>query len=186
MSVDSKDKETVKVTICEWTNYSGKRCRSTTSGSKLCAKHDVLIGDYKIMKYPDKNKQELCSTTKNHKVAPRSKEHLKGLMKKYGGYETDDVNVYTTGGMAEDGDISHQDYIKILSDETCYYYEPARATSRDEKSQLNANKLRVEIIESCDNVGIINVRSTLYCKQCYIKESKKNGHPTIETIETKP
>jgi hypothetical protein len=164
---DIKD-NIMKISICEWYSYNGKRCRRTCdTDSEFCNFHNVLKEDFKILK-----KEEDCSVRRDIKIIPRNKDHVKGILTKLRYDDSDIVDVYLPGGSTEEGSIAEDDYIELTVDETKYYYESKKGSEK-------AKSLRIMLTEDCVENAVISVRSEPFCRNCYIKKSKKIGYPHL-------
>ncbi len=156
--------------ICTWYSYNGKRCRQFCK-DEFCKKHTLLITDFEYLK----NSKDLeCSTKKDVKITPRSKEHLNYVMMQLK-YETTYVDVYTSADIVEEGDITSDDFIE-LPDKTKYFYSGSRG-------QYKAKDIKILFVDYCKSDPIIKVNDMYYCKECYIKNAKKLDYPVINLIK---
>jgi len=145
------------MSICAWTTYKGNHCKKTSTGSegKFCLVHCELIKEY------SKVKTELCETSKEIKVEPRNKKHLKTIMKQLNN-EDDIVQVCLAGGSIEEAHIDNVDYILLDSDNSRFYYRP-------ERGQYRAKNLKVILRSYCENHSTVKVGNVHYCEECYKK-----------------
>lgn len=148
--------------VCNWMTYKGNHCRKNTlkngkTSCKYCLMHKEIINDYKKVKKSD----ELCETFKEIKMIPRSHKHIKHIMASMDN-DDDIVQVYMSGGLIEDADISHELYILLLSDNSKFYYNGKRG-------QLKAKNLKIVLRKYCQNNSCVDVRGSLYCEECYKK-----------------
>ncbi len=93
-----------------------------------------------------------------------------------------DVVLPGSSNVTEEADISNEDYIEMVADESRYYYEPEK---REEgtKRKLSARTLKVVIDTSCLEIGKIKANGSHYCEECYKKTGVKNGFPILENLE---
>jgi hypothetical protein len=147
--------------ICNWSTYN-THCRRNIKHTdkcinKFCSLHKELMEEYK--KFNDSD--ELCETFQEIKIVPRSYKHIKSVMSSINN-EDDTVQVYMSGGLIEDADITCSEYIELLSDNCRYYYNPR-------KGQNKVKDLKVILKRYCDNNCIVSVGDIKYCENCYKK-----------------
>lgn len=166
--LEEKIKEfSVKDEICDWITYDNKQCKRHSVAChgdyKFCKLHKKMLNDYKI----NNDSEELCESYKKVKIIPRSYKHIKYFMRDIDNEETI-VNICFPGGCTEEADISNDEYILLLSDDSKYYY-------KYERGDLKAKDLRLLLKKYCKNNGKINIDGVIYCKDCYknIKNSPK-------------
>lgn len=169
------------INICKWITYANKRCRKITD-KDFCRVHHKLLEDYEYLESAeDADGSELvCETASTIKVVPRSREHLVSVMKKIGLEEELNVEIIFPGGSIESGEISAEDYIEMF-DKTRYYYENDSKT----KGLKKTKDIKVILEKYCQEDPVVRYNEVCYCKECYVKESKKNGYPTLNTIKNK-
>jgi hypothetical protein len=160
----------IPITICCWYTYSGKRCKQLSNNKKFCKKHEVLVKDFKFI---ENGKDYECSTKKDIKFSPRSKEHLEYMMTKLG-HQTSYVDVCFGDGLMEEGDISSNDYIE-LSDKSKYYYEGTRG-------DLKTKNIKLYFEDFCKHFPVIGILENMYCEQCYKNVAKKLDYPAISLL----
>ena len=183
MSKEQKQDESLPdIAICEWFSYNGRRCRCTVSSSSLkknfCNKHNILIHDYKLVD-PNDTSINCCTKTKV-KVVPRSKQHVVQILEQFN-YETEFVDVYFPGGFVEEGSTEHDDYIELISDGTKFYYDGTDQCS--EKGSRKTKNIKLSFENVCPNDPVVAVKDDVYCKECYIKISKKLGYPKLKLLQ---
>lgn len=159
--------------ICYWGSYEGTRCRRNVErGEKFCAMHLEFLQDYKVLK---ENEDVLCSMKTPIKIEPRSYKHLMSVMKQLNTSGTTvDVMIKNSVGLVEEADISDDQYICLLSDDSKYYYH-------DEKARLKAKQLRVLLTKFCDNPAVVRCKDDeQYCETCY----KRLDHvPILQSLK---
>lgn len=161
----------VPIAICEWYSYNGRRCRgSRNQDVDFCDYHTVLKNDFQIL---DKEDDSSCCVKKDIKLIPRNKNHITYVMDNLGYDQPDNVDVCLPGGSVEEGSIIADDYIVLAADDTKYYYE-------SHKGKEKAKTLRILLTDHCDEIGVVSVRDSVYCQDCYIKASKKLGYPSLK------
>lgn len=143
--------------ICNWCTYNGTHCRrniliDSKSKIKFCAMHKQL---YNIYSLPV---SDMCETEKYVTIIPRSYKHVHLIMRDLG-YEDDIVDVKITGGSIEEANISNEDYILLLSDDTKYFY--------NQTSKNKALDLRIKLRKYCDKKSLIRYNDVNYCEECY-------------------
>lgn len=151
----------VKDEICDWITYENKQCKRHSicnyGSYKFCKLHKKKIADYKI----NKNPEDLCDSFENVKVIPRSHKQIKYFMKEIDNEETI-VKVLFPGGCVEEADISEDDYILLLSDDSKFYYNYKRG-------DFKAKDLKLLLRKYCKNESVIEIGNTKYCEECYMK-----------------
>lgn len=173
------DEEEEHLSICGWTDYSTKRCKTVISNGIFCKKHRLLVECYEYIPQStsDDDTKPRCSTHKVVRLIPRSKDHLLSVLQRLR-YEVTSVDVATSARdeLLDEGDITEDDYIEVL-DGTRYYY--AKTTG-----QKRTSALRVVLDQFCwkDAVVAIGEEKAMYCEDCYKTLSKRYGHPTLNTI----
>lgn len=164
MDTLSEDLLDVLSVICHWSTYHGTHCRRTIhkhnfkNKGNLCSLHKDLMVDYEWLK----NSDELCETTKEIKIIPRSYKHIKNVMNKMGKTDDDCVDVYMAGGSIEEAYIGNENYIELVSDNSRYYYNY-------HKGQYKSKDLKIILKEYCPDDAVICARGTNYCEKCYKK-----------------
>lgn len=162
----------VRDEICDWISCSGKRCKkqslSMYGDYKFCKLHKKMIKDYVL----NEETEELCDSFMDIKIIPRSHKQIKYFMKEIDNEEII-VKVLFPGGCKEEADISENEYISLLSDDSRYYY-------KHERGYLKARDLRLLLRKYCKNDGIIEINGTKYCEECY---KKNKNSPKIELIQ---
>lgn len=149
--------------ICNWSSYNGSHCRRNINHNdnkcinRFCTLHKELLNDYTKLNEID----ELCETFEEIKIVPRSYKHLKSVMSSINN-DDDIVDIYMKGGFVEEGDISNNSYIVLLSDNCKYYYA-------DKKGQNKAKDIKVVLKRYCENNCTVGVRDIKYCEDCYKK-----------------
>ncbi len=71
----------------------------------------------------------------------------------------------TTGNLTEEANISDKQFIKVLSDDTEYYYDS------NDKTKKKVQSLKVVLKKFCQNDAVVNARGGKYCEECYKKLS---------------
>jgi hypothetical protein len=149
--------------ICSWTTYKGSHCKKIVNiindkqSICFCSLHRELILNYSRVN----EQEELCDTSKEIKIIPRSYKHLKFVMSSINN-EDDTIQVYMAGGCIEEADITNIDYISLNSDNSKFYYNPKRGQNR-------AKDLKVILREFCKNNCIVEFGNLKYCEECYKK-----------------
>ena len=172
---DSEQNDEDEVTICNWYCYDGKRCKKLSNSDKFCKMHNILIKDFTLV-----HNETECSTQKDIFLVPRSKEHIKVFLKSIG-YNDDEImaDVVVSKDVIEEMDISNNDYIESTNgDDIKFYYE-----GLGERGLPKAKNLKLRFIQYCSGKPVVLVDDILYCKECYIKISKKNGYPKLRCLK---
>jgi hypothetical protein len=158
--------------ICDWISCSGKRCKkqsfSIYKDYKFCKLHKNMIKEYTI----DEDTEELCESFMDVKIIPRSYKQIKYFMKEIDNEETT-VKVLFPGGCTEEADISENEYISLLSDDSKYYY-------KHERGYLKAKDLKLLLRKYCKNNGIIDINNIKYCEECH---NKNKNSPRLDIIQ---
>jgi hypothetical protein len=110
-------------------------------------------------------KDELCDKYKEVKFKPRSYIHVKNMLQNYG-YDDKTIQVYLEGGSIEDADISEEEFIRLESDNSLFYY-----SSNKGSSCYKAKSLRIIVRAYCKNSSCVKFMDSHYCETCY-KELK--------------
>lgn len=161
--------------ICDWTTYKGNHCKKIVGGNTdsknllhFCDLHQDLISKFSKVHDDD----ELCETFKEIKVVPRSYKHIKTIMSNMGN-EDDIVQVYLAGGSVEEAELSNNDFITLISDNSRFYYLPKRGQNR-------AKDLKIILKEYCQCNSVVYYAGCKYCEECY--KSKVKDAPRISLI----
>ena len=158
----AEDSLDVLSVVCHWSTYKGTHCRRTKDNKiGLCSLHQELMIDYEYIRNPE----EPCEVYSDVKIVPRSYKHLRTIMNslKVVGNQVDVCIKGNTGGLAEEADITNEDYIRIVSDSSKYYYNPVSRTD------LRAKDLKVVLRKYCPEEAVVHARGLLYCEACYKK-----------------
>lgn len=165
-------KDAPKTSINSSPSSAGSSASVSSSASlvstSMCKRHKYIMKSFEIVKNP---KDVSCSTSRDLKVIPRSKSFLEQLYINLDIEYTDNVDVYFPGGLIEEGNISHENYIELTIDNTRFYYIPDR-------KQKNAKNLKIILKEYCTNEPFIYFKDTdtYYCRECYEKYGKKDAY----------
>lgn len=163
--------------ICDWTTYGGSHCKKIIGGDtdpkskelrRFCGLHQDLIVRYTRIK-----EDELCETSKDIKISPRTYKHVKSIMTSLGYEDEDIVEVYLPGGSVEEANISNKDYITLVSDNSRFYYLP-------EKGQSRAKDLKILLKKYCQSSSVVHYAGIKYCEECY--KNKVKDCPRISLI----
>lgn len=160
--------------ICNWSSYKGDICKKIVMHNNYCDIHCEMIKKFKYIH--DDSEGLMCETFKTIKIIPRSHKHLITIMNNHGYTDeeyTEYVQVYLNGGSIEDADISNEDYIMLVSDDSQFYYKPV-------KGAYKANSLKVILNDYCKHSAIINYNDSNYCEECY---KKLKGVPKVSLIK---
>ena len=104
---------------------------------------------------------------KKFRVIPRSQKHLYVVMTGLG-YEVDEdrepplIDVYMPGGLIEEANIFHPNYIMLMSDSCKYYYAPKTGDRK-------AKDLKIILRKHCTGTGVVEYNEMKYCEECYKK-----------------
>lgn len=93
-----------------------------------------------------------------------------------------DVVLPGSSNVTEEADITNEEYIEMVADESRYYYEPEKR-EEGSKRKLNAKNLKIVIDTSCLEIGNIKANGSHYCEECYKKAGIKNGFPILDNLE---
>ncbi len=165
------------ISICEWSTYKKSRCRRNVfEETKLCPLHTNFIKDFSLDS-KENNVRRPCCIESSVKFIPRTHKFLTHMLKTNDIDETYvDIILPGSNNVFEEADISNEEYIEIISDETKYYYEPI-------KGQLKTKHIKIVLNKSCSNVGEIEYKNSIYCKECYEKIGSKYGFPLYSIIK---
>jgi hypothetical protein len=154
--------------FCNWFTYKKKCGTVIDKTEKYCKKHKHLLERFEIIKKP---KDFACSTTRDFKIIPRSKQYIYNVYDNVQVERTDLVDVYFQGGYVEEGCIENELYVELTSDNTKYYYQA-------ERKQLRAKTLKIMVKEYCvrDPIVYFKDTDTYYCLECYTKFGKKDNY----------
>jgi hypothetical protein len=144
------------MSICSWSTYNLGNCKKVISKVKFCELHGEIIQRYKKLEEND-----LCQTSRKIKLCPRSYKQIKEIMKSMNN-EDDIVDVYLAGGVIEEANLSNPEYIELVSDSAKFYYNP-------QKGQKKADKLKIILVEYCQNQSIVSFDNVEYCETCFKK-----------------
>lgn len=145
--------------ICNWCTYNGTHCRrnialDSKNGIKFCSMHMQLYGTFSLPNI------DTCEIQKDIFIVPRSYKHVKLVMKELG-YEDDIVDVKTKGGIIEEANISDEECIVLLSDDTRYPY------AHDPKNKNKLKDIKIILKKYCENKSSIKYNDVNYCEECY-------------------
>lgn len=166
--------------ICNWSTYTGTQCRRNIDHENnddviipLCSIHKLMMTKYQLV-FQSVQDCELCDTSEEFKVEPRSYRHLRTIMNSLHN-EDDKVEVYMPGGSTEEADISNPDYITLLADNTRYYYSKIKNTRR-------AETLKILLMKYCNNPAVVDIDGKKYCEHCYRTSCPKNS-PKLSVLK---
>lgn len=154
--------DNIEDVICSWSTYKNTHCRRNINfiknkTNRLCKEHCEHIKHFKLIVDED-----TCSKQDTHKIIPRSYKHLRLVMEQYKLYDDIVIAHTDTNNIDEEADITNENYITILTDDTKYFYDKI-------KNEKHVSELKLVLTHFCNNKPVVCYMGNNYCEDCYKK-----------------